>query len=144
MKKSVIITAHPKTKAMLTPAKEGWSTMRVEQKTLSLAGVGGIRSRSAFITKKNEDWAILIKEMGLAVGLPIAGQIIRTETRKPQFEGQNPKKYPEGNAKAGEVFLVDGQAVFFQDTYTEDLTAKDELILSSAKSNVQVSVELAA
>ena len=142
MKKStLIIAAHPVTKVMLTPSKkEGWSTMRVDQKTYSLEGPGGIKPRSAFITKKNEDWAILTKVMNLQAGLPISGQIVREEKRTPFYEGQNPKKNPTTN----EIVLVDGQAVFFQDTYTEDLTAKDELILSSAKSNVQVSVELAA
>src|SRR3990167_6785790 len=134
MKKSVIIAAHPETKSMLTPAKkEGWSTMRVSQSTYSLSGPGGVQSRSAFITKKNEDWEILKKEFNLAVGLPISGQIIRTETRTPQYENQSPKKYPEGHPNAGEVFLVDGQPVYFQDTYVEDMTLTDTLI---AKSNV--------
>ena len=140
MKSTLVIAAHPETKAMLTPAKEGWSTMRVDQKTYTLEGPGGVRGRSAFITKKNEDWEILKKVMNLQVGLPISGQIVRKESRTPQFEGQNPKKNPTTD----EIFLVDGQPVYFQDTYTEDLTAKDELILSSAKSNVQVPVELAA
>ena len=141
MKKSLIIAAHPETKAVLTPAKkEGWSTMRVDQKTYSLEGPGGIKPRSAFITKKNEDWELLKKVFNLQVGFPIEGQIVRKESRTPQFKGQNPKKNPTTD----EIFLVDGQPVYFQDTYTEDLTAKDELISSSSVVAVKQLVEFAA
>lgn len=143
MKKSVIIAVHPKSKEMLTvnANNKDWSTMRVEQKSFSLENLKGVQSRSAFITKKNSDWDILKKKLNLSPGMPISGQIIRTETRYPQYEGHQPKKYPEGNPKAGEVFLVDGQPVYFTDEFTEDMNRKDELISVQALATQSVQSE---
>ena len=139
MKKSVIITKHPETGAMLTPAKEGWSTMAVKQTSYSLEGVNGITSRTAFITKENSVWDILKSELNLNIGANLIGQIVRIESRNPQYPNHQPKKYPENaKVKAGEVFLVDNAPVYFQDKYTEDVSAKDELITLSTKNNVVV------
>lgn len=134
MKNQVTIAKHPETGDVITvnTNKPAYGTIRVDEESVSMEnGFFNKTRRSAFIAGKLED----LKSMNFQAGDKIAGKIVRTETREAQFEGQEPKKYPEfssdgvtPNPKAGETVLVDGAPVYFSDEYTADLTQSDALI----------------
>ncbi len=126
MKKSVKVAIHPETKAVITKNenKPEFGTIRLDQEVISMEG-GFLNKtkRSAFIAGKLEN----LQALELSEGQEFSGQIVRTESFKPMFEGQAHKINPTSK----EDVLVDGRKVYFQDTYTEDLTKKDSLINAS-------------
>ncbi len=142
MKNSVKVGVHPETKAAITinAEKPEYATMRVDQEVISMEnGFLNKTKRSDFITGKTAD----LQAIGYFGGQELPGQIVREEALVPFFEGQAPKKNPSTN----EVILLDGKQVYFQDRYTEDLSAKDSLLAKSASkvtasTNVQASAAI--
>jgi hypothetical protein len=122
----VRVTAHPKTGAVVTPSKNNaeYGTIRVEESGLRISnGFANMKRRPAFIRGKVSDLS------GLKAGDELPGKIIAKESFEPWYEGQTPKMNPTTE----KAHLVDGQKVFLQYEYTEDLTAQDSLIKASAK-----------
>lgn len=136
-----IVKAHPQTGLVIT---EGTSTngnrfgkFCVQQSILE-AGEGNIvnvRSRAAFITVFGDDIDKLKGLLSDGMEYPLPGRIVRTESRTPIYEGQEPKKNPS----TGEVHLVDGAPVYFVDEWSSDLNAQDKLIKSSVAATAEVS-----
>ena len=121
MKNSVKVAVHPETKAVVTASKNKpeFGTIRLEETGMRFTG-GFVNStkRSAFIRGKVKDLA------SFYAGQELPGQIIAKETRQPQYEGHTPKI----NQTTSEVISVNGSPVYLSYEYTEDLTAKDQLI----------------
>lgn len=126
MKGQVKVAIHPETKLVITKNenKPEFGTIRLDQAVVSMEnGFLNKSKRCAFIAGKLED----LEAMGYTAGLVLDGQIVRIESHTPQYEGQNFKINPETQ----EAVRVDGQLVYFKDTYTEDLSAKDTLLKTS-------------
>lgn len=133
MKNQVIVTKHPETGAVITKNenKPAFGTIRVDQDVVTMEkGFINKTRRSAFLAGKLSD----LESLNFKAGDILEGRIIRTETRAPQFEGHEPKKYPELNSdgtpnpKAGQTVMVDGAPVYFKDEYTVDVNQADTLI----------------
>jgi hypothetical protein len=147
MKTIVKIIAHPETGEIFTKKlnsdnspkldKNGkeYGQLRVDSQELSLGFSytrGAIKRRTAFIPMTVEAWD-KSKEF-ITVGTVVPGKIVRSESRIPQYAGQQPKKNPT----SGEDVLVNGSKVYFQDTYTEDMSATDVLIKATVSVNSEV------
>lgn len=59
-------------------------------------------------------------------GQTLTGQIIRRESHVPFYEGQSPKINPQ----TGEIILLNGQPVYKEDSYTEDMNASSYQFVS--------------
>ncbi len=135
MKKSVKVAIHPETKAVITKNenKPEYGTIRLDMDVISMEnGFLNKSKRSAFLAGKLAD----LQALELSEGQEFPGQIVRTESFAPQFEGQAPKINPTTQ----DAVLIDGKNVYFQDTYTEDLSAKDSLLKSTSVKTAVVSV----
>lgn len=124
MKNSVKVAVHPETKLVVTPSKNKpeYGTMRVEETGMRFTnGFVNSTKRSAFIRGKIKDLA------SFYAGQELPGQIVARETRQPQYEGHSPKINPT----TSELVLVNGANVYLSFEYTEDLSAKDQLIQNS-------------
>lgn len=133
MKSAIKVAVHPVTKEVITVnvKKPEFGTIRLDQESISMEnGFLNKLKRSAFINGKIED----LKLLNYKEGQILAGQIIRKESRKIMFDNQNPKINPTTK----QIHLIDGQPVYFKDYYTEDMSAKDELI-KSVTNNISVS-----
>jgi hypothetical protein len=136
-----IVKSHPETGAVITEgtSEKGnkYGKFRVEQVSFdsSQKGILNLKKRSAFITVFGDDIDTLKGILSDGMEYPVAGKIVRNETREPQYEGHAAKINPE---KPGELFLVNGAQVYMTDEWSTDLSAQDTLILS----NVEVAVAL--
>lgn len=139
-----IVKAHPKTGLVITEGQTAngnrYGKFCVQQSVLE-AGEGNIvnvRSRAAFITVFNDDIEKIKPLLQDGGEYPLSGKIVRTESRTPLYEGQEPKKNPKTN----EIHLVDGAPVYFIDEWSSDMNAQDKLIKSSVEATVaQTSME---
>lgn len=103
-------------------------TFRIQQIRMSFNGGFTNRSnRNAFQTIPEE----FFKQLGLGIGTVLAGQIIRRESNVPFYtkkDGtpQDCKRYPSNYDRdpslAGQPILVAGKKVYFDDSFTEDMT----------------------
>ncbi len=135
MSNQVKVAVHPETKAVVTKNadKPEFGTIRVDQEVISMEnGFLNKTKRSAFINGKYAD----LLSMGYKEGQILTGQIIRKETFEPQFAGHAPKINPTSK----EVVLIDGKKVYFKDSFTANMSAQDELILSSSPVTKSVAV----
>lgn len=136
-----IVKAHPDTKEVITKwEKDGksYGRIRIDQaKVEFINGFGSVRNRSAFLTMEAE----ALESLGLVAGqeFPVAGKIVRKETREPQYEGHNPKINPT----TAEIHLVNGAPVYFQDTFTSNMSENDSLIAATPE-NVEATEEVSA
>lgn len=128
-----IVKKHPDTNLVITEATSANGTkygkFRVEQLCLEPGenGVLNVKSRSAFITVFGDAVDTMKGILQDGMEYPVAGKIVRKESRTPFYEGQNPKKNPSTD----EIHLVDGAPVYFIDEWSGDANAQDQLIRSS-------------
>ena len=133
MKNSVKIAIHPETKAVVTKneSKPEFGTIRVDQEITTMEnGFLNKSRRSAFIAGKLTD----LQAAGFSEGQELPGKIIRTETFEPQYDGHVAKINPT----TGATVLVDGKKVYFKDSYTDNASLNDSLIVASAPVKVAV------
>lgn len=138
MKNHVKVAKHPETGSVITKNenKPEFGTIRVDQEVISMEnGFLNKTKRSGFITGKLVD----LQSIGYFDGKVLPGQIIRKESFTPLFTGQTPKINPTTKVEV----LVEGRQIYFQDRYTEDMNAKDELLRSTVTATTEVVNETA-
>lgn len=129
------VMAHPSTGAIITPRKNNpeYGVIRVDQETVSMEnGFLNKSNRTAWIGGKVSD----LESLNLKEGSALPGKIVRRESHTPFYEGQSPKINPSTN----EVIEKNGQPVYFQDTYTEDL-GSPSYAFTEAEALVEVTAE---
>lgn len=106
-----------------TPSTDGktYGFYVVNQSSISEEG-GFIKEekRSAILTVENG----LGARLNYSEGMEKSGQVVRTESNKPFFKGQDPVINPTTKA----VVTRGGQPLYRQDIFTADLDAKDSLL----------------
>ena len=118
----VKVTANPDTGNVVTESTNPeFAYIRVEQERTSLEnGFLNKQTRSAIIGGRTEE----LNELGWEAGKTLPGQIIVEEQLEPFYNNQDPKINPE----TGEILKVDGQPIYRQSRYTENMKLSDDLI----------------
>lgn len=117
MNNTITVKAHPVTGAVFTPreANPEWGSYRVEamSPTFDLrTGIMNINKRVAFVNMRTEDAKQLESEGLLYNNATFTGNIQINETFAPQYQGHEPKVYPQSSPKAGQVVKSGGKPVF--------------------------------
>lgn len=120
MSNQVQITLHPDTNAAVNPTSNpNVFRMRVEQSVTTFnGGFASVQKRSALINGPKEVLESLAKQKVLQ------GKIIVQESTTPFWEGQDPKINPQ----TSEVMLLNGQPIYRNTVFTQDVNATDTLI----------------
>lgn len=121
MTNQVQITKHPETGEVVVPSQNNpeYGTIRVEaQATTFVDGFIRINKRSALIRGK-------VEELQAIANLKVLpGKIVVLESTEPFWAGQEPKVNPQ----TGEVCTIQGQNIYRQTEFTQDLTRQDVLV----------------
>ena len=127
MENSVKIVANGKNGLTFTPGTKEDRNGKchgfyiVEQETVSMEG-GFIKEekRTAILTVENK----LGEKLNYQTGKQISGQIVRSESKAPYFDGDKPVINPS----SGEEVLRGGVCFYRKDEFTADLTKSDSLV----------------
>lgn len=120
MSNQVNVTLHPETGVAVNPTNNPEVfRIRVEQSVTTFnGGFASIQKRSALINGPKEVMDSLAKQKVLS------GKIIVQESTTPFWNGQDPKINPDTQ----EVMLSEGQPIYRNTTFTQDVNATDTLV----------------
>ena len=117
-----IVQAHPETgEVVVERPNPEFASIRVDQETTSFEG-GFLNKtkRVAFIGGRTED----LKALNFKAGKKMPGKIVVHEAISPFWDGQEPKINPE----TAEVLTHNGQEIYRNAFYTENVDATDKLL----------------
>lgn len=117
------ITAHPETGEIVipNPNKPEFGSVRIDQEVSSMEdGFLNRQHRVAFLGGRVED----LEAMGFKAGQTLPGKIVIQEATTPFYDGQQPKINPQTE----EVLTTNGQEIYRQAKYTDNLNASDSLL----------------
>jgi hypothetical protein len=128
-----LVTAHPETGELITRFKNeagaSFGKIRLDQAELVISnGFSRFAKRSAFITVEGTTADILAGMLVEGQPYPMAGKIVVTESHKPFYPGQEPKR----KGKDGEIILSNGQPVYRDTEFTSDMNRPDVFITSDS------------
>tara|TARA_R110002050_G_scaffold93686_1_gene195630 strand:+ start:113 stop:598 length:486 start_codon:yes stop_codon:yes gene_type:complete len=115
-------------------------SVMVQQSVVSgFSKVSYASKRTAFLTLSESALAVMQPYLKNGAELPFAGQIVVTETLTPYIyksgakEGQpqDHKVYPKGHALAGQEVTFNGQRVYRNTEFTEDMSLTDTFLKDS-------------
>lgn len=141
MNNSVKVVANKNTGEVITSRtitdKEGNSrevgVVMVQSKTLSgLSALGRVSTRTAFITLEEEAMDFLGDSLKDGHNFPIAGKICIEETLTPYVRKDGTPQEPKINPSTGEVITFQGQPVYRNSFFTEDVNQADVFLKEGA------------
>ena len=120
----------PSTKPSADGKERGFFIVESQNVTME-GGFINQNRRTATLTVESS----IAKTLNWSKGTPLNGQIIAEESHTPFYDGQACKINPTTKAE----ILVNGKRVFRQTRYTDDLTAKDSLLIQTVVEPVSLS-----
>ena len=117
------VVAHPETGEVVTPnpKKPQFGSVRIDQEVVSVeGGFLNRQNRVAFLGGRVED----LQSMGYKEGQKLPGKIIIKESLTPFYADQTPKINPETD----EVLTQNGNPIYRDLKYTENINASDSLL----------------
>lgn len=100
----------------------GW--IRLEQERFVLGSWAQNKTVSALMMGTVENLELIVNSLNLQDGSEVPGQIVTKMSHEPFYPGQGMHSYGD----SGIPCLKDGQPIYRQTLYTQDLTETDELI----------------
>lgn len=100
----------------------GW--IRLQQERFVLGSWAQNKTVSALMMGTVENLELIINSLNLKDGSEVPGQIVTKMSHEPFYEGQGMHSYGD----SGIPCLKDGQPIYRQTFYTQDLTDTDQLI----------------
>ena len=135
MKNQVTIVANSKTGSVVTmrtitdkktgEIREVGSVMVQSKALASLSGLGRVQTRTAFLTLEQEALEFLDGQLVDGAILPVAGKIVIEETLTPYVRKDGTKQEPKINPTTKSVITFQGQPVYRNTYFSEDLNAQD-------------------
>lgn len=141
MKNKVLVVANKNTGEVVTNRtitnKDGETrevgVVMVQSKSLSgLATLGRVSSRTAFITLEEEALEFLEDSLKAGQPFPVEGKIVIEETLVPYVRKDGTTQEPKINPTTQEVVKYQGQPVYRNSFFTEDMNAQDVFLRESA------------
>ena len=153
MKKQIVIAkAHKDTGELLTSRtisrkvgdeviEETVYTVMVQSKSLAnLSGIGGLQTRTAFITLREEAVEYLGSSLQADKPFPEEGKIVIRESLEPYISKSGKQQEPKINPTTKEPILYKGQPVYRNMEFTQDMDAQD-VFLREVSTGVEVEAE---
>tara|TARA_R110000803_G_scaffold192537_2_gene255386 strand:- start:1062 stop:1535 length:474 start_codon:yes stop_codon:yes gene_type:complete len=106
-------------------------TIRVSQAVVTVVrGYVNVSNRSAFLTLREEQLAVLAPLLGKDQPFPVPGKLVITETLTPYVskstgKTQEPKQYPKDHKLAGQPITYQGQPVYMNTDFESDMSKQD-------------------
>ena len=145
----VLVKAHKETGNVVTMRTitrsngetEEVGTVMVQSKSLAnLSGLGGLQTRTAFITLTQDALDFLGDSLRADKPFPVDGKIVIQETLEPYISKAGKQQEPKINPSTKEVVTYHGQPVYRNMMFTEDLNAQD-VFLREVSTGVEVGSE---
>ena len=148
-----IVVAHKDTGALITMREiankqtgevEEVGTVMVQSKSLgNLSGIGGVQTRTAFITLRQDAIDFLDGQLKAGQPFPVDGKIVIQETLVPYVKSNGETQEPKINPSTQEIITYQGQPVYRNMVFTQDLNAQD-VFLREVSTGVEASEEVAS
>ena len=112
-------------------------TVMVQQSVVSgFSRIGHASKRTAFLTLSEDALSVMQPYLSHGTELPFKGQILVTETLEPYIyktgskagQKQDHKIYPKGHAMADQEITFNGQRVYRNTAFTEDMSLTDTFL----------------
>tara|TARA_R110000796_G_scaffold170246_1_gene287124 strand:- start:249 stop:740 length:492 start_codon:yes stop_codon:yes gene_type:complete len=112
-------------------------SVMVQQSVVSgFSRIGHASKRTAFLTLSEDALAVMQPYLKHGTELPFKGQIVINETLTPYTyksgpkagQNQDHKIFPKGHALAGQAITFNGQKVYRNTLFTEDMSIQDVLL----------------
>jgi len=97
-----------------------------------LSALGRLSKRTAFITLEEEALEFLAGDLNDGADFPVAGKICIEETLTPYVRKDGSKQEPKINPTTEEVITYNGQPVYRNSFFTEDINQADVFLKESA------------
>ncbi len=135
MKLPILVHAHKDTGALVTMKtitnkstgeERQVGTIMVKQSSVTgLSQIGRVSNRVAFITLEKEVVDLLQPMLSDGAPFPVDGKIVIQETTTPYIKANGTTQSPKTNPSTGAVMTYNGQPVYRNSFFTEDLNAQD-------------------
>jgi hypothetical protein len=142
MKSKVVVRANKDTGAVVTMktivSKEtgeerNVGTVMVEQsKITGLSAIARVAKRVAFITLEEEVVNLLKPSLIDGGEFPVEGKLVVTETTVPYIKKDGTPQEPKRHGGTNEVMMYNGQPIYRNTDFSEDLNAQDVLLTNVA------------
>ena len=142
MKSKVVVRAHKDTGALVTMktivnketgGERNVGTEMVEQfKTTGFSSSAWIEKRVAFITLEEEVVDLLKPSLIDGGEFPVEGKLVVTETTVPYIKKDGTPQEPKRHGGTNEVMMYNGQPIYRNTDFSEDLNAQDVLLTNVA------------
>jgi hypothetical protein len=97
-----------------------------------LSALGRLSKRTAFITLEEDALEFLAGDLNDGADFPVAGKICIEETLTPYVRKDGTKQEPKINPTTEEVITYNGQPVYRNSFFTEDINQADVFLKESA------------
>lgn len=138
----VIVRAHRDTGAIVTMKtivnketgeEREVGTVMVEQSTITgLSAIARVAKRVAFVTLEKEVVDILSPSLVDGGEFPVQGKLVVTETTVPYIKKDGTRQEPKRHGGTNEVMMYNGQPIYRNTDFSEDLNAQDVLLKNVA------------
>lgn len=151
MKNQVLIAENSKTGELIkmrtvtnskTGEKREVASIMVQQTSLAgLSTFGRLQKRTAYVTLEMDAFEFIEDHIVNGAVFPVPGKIVIEESLTPYVRKDGSKQEPKINPDTGEIITYQGQPVYRNTRFTEDLNAQDVLLRDNG-SNQQSSEKL--
>lgn len=151
MKLPILVQAHKETGALVTMKtivnkssgeEREVGTIMVRQNAISgLAGIGRLSKRVAFITLEKDVVDILSPLLADNAPFPVEGKLVVEETLTPYVKSDGTLQTPKQNVQTGAVMTYQGQPVYRNTFFTEDVKVQDTFLRDSNSEETEVAPE---
>ena len=98
----------------------------------SLSAIGRVAKRVAFITLEEEVVDLLKPSLIDGGEFPVEGKLVVTETTVPYIKKDGTPQEPKRHGGTNEVMMYNGQPIYRNTDFNEDLKAQDVLLTNVA------------
>jgi hypothetical protein len=151
MKLPILVQAHKETGALVTMKtitnkstgeEREVGTVMVRQNVIGgLAGIGRLSKRVAFITLEKEVVDILTPMFADNAPFPVEGKIVVEETLVPYIKSDGTPQTPKQHGETGAVMTYNGQPIYRNTFFTEDMKVQDTFLRDSNSEETEVAPE---
>ena len=107
-------------------------SVMVQSKTLAgFSGIARVQTRTAYVTLPEEALDMIGDQLIDGAVFPFDGKIVVEETLTPYIKKDGTKQEPKINPSTNEVITYQGQPVYRNTYFTEDLNAQDVFLKDS-------------